>query len=92
MLEWNDGHQTRLTMLELRQGCPCAACREEAARSRAGEEPSLGTASITLRRLEPVGRYAVAVAWEDGHASGIYSWDILRGLCACWACRMERSR
>jgi len=33
-----------------------------------------------LLRLTPVGNYAVAAVWGDGHDTGIYSWDYLLGL------------
>jgi DUF971 family protein len=46
--------------------------------------------STKLISLSPVGRYALAPSWGDGHATGIYSWDILRSLCDCFACRIER--
>jgi DUF971 family protein len=34
-----------------------------------------------------VGGYALAIQWFDGHASGIYSFQYLRSLCQCDACR-----
>ena len=41
--------------------------------------------------VEPVGTYAIRISWSDGHSSGIYSWDHLRGhLCPCVACRAGR--
>jgi ATP-binding protein involved in chromosome partitioning len=30
--------------------------------------------------IRAVGNYAVAIAWSDGHSSGIYSWDHFRSL------------
>ena len=35
---------------------------------------------ITIVGVEPVGNYAVQLAFDDGHKSGIYSWDLLHGL------------
>ena len=37
--------------------------------------------------VSPVGRYAISFRWNDGHQSGIYSWDYLRRSCQCGACR-----
>jgi DUF971 family protein len=34
-----------------------------------------------------VGRYALNFHWNDGHASGIYSWDYLREMCQCEECK-----
>ena len=31
--------------------------------------------------VEPVGKYALRFKWNDGHESGIYSWDYLRNVC-----------
>lgn len=33
-----------------------------------------------LRSLTPVGNYAIQATWNDGHDSGIYTWDMLRTL------------
>ena len=36
-----------------------------------------GKAGIGIRQLEPVGRYAVRILFDDGHDTGIYSWTYL---------------
>ena len=33
-----------------------------------------------LERIDPVGRYAVRLVFDDGHNTGLYSWDVLRRL------------
>jgi DUF971 family protein len=40
----------------------------------------------TLVDLHEVGRYAIQPVWQDGHDTGIYSFDLLRRLCACPEC------
>lgn len=35
---------------------------------------------ITVRSAEPTGRYAVRIAFSDGHNTGLYTWDLLRRL------------
>jgi DUF971 family protein len=35
---------------------------------------------VEPRRIEPVGNYALAIAWSDGHSTGIYRFDFLREL------------
>jgi DUF971 family protein len=40
-------------------------------------ERPLTPAAFRLVRLERVGTYAVQPIWEDGHATGIYSFDYL---------------
>jgi len=33
-----------------------------------------------------VGNYAIQVSFNDGHATGIYSYDHLRNICPCPEC------
>lgn len=40
----------------------------------------LGKADVMIIRAEPVGRYAVRLVFDDGHDSGIYTWDWLYRL------------
>src|SRR5271170_7895361 len=39
-----------------------------------------GKQSVGIRAVEPVGHYAVRLVFDDGHDSGIFSWDYLREL------------
>ena len=39
-----------------------------------------GKREVDLVDLQPVGNYAVLPTFSDGHASGIYSWDLLYEL------------
>ena len=39
-----------------------------------------GKRDVQVTAAEPVGRYAVRLTFDDGHDSGIYSWDYLRAL------------
>lgn len=39
-----------------------------------------GKKEVGLMGIEPVGNYAVLLRFTDGHATGIYSWDILHDL------------
>jgi len=34
-----------------------------------------GKRGVTIAGLEPVGRYAVRIRFDDGHDTGLYSWD-----------------
>jgi DUF971 family protein len=92
LIEWSDGHQSRIGAERLRRGCPCAMCREQrASRNPLKVEQEASARSYELRKIERVGRYAISLIWGDGHSTGIYSWPILRGLCDCFQCRMERN-
>jgi len=36
-----------------------------------------GKKNVAIRAVQPVGRYAIRLAFDDGHDSGIYSWNRL---------------
>lgn len=46
------------------------------------EEPVLvpGKREVSIREIKPVGRYAVRLVFDDGHDTGLYSWDVLSAL------------
>ena len=39
-----------------------------------------GKEEVTITDIRPVGNYAIALTFSDGHDSGIYSWDLLYKL------------
>lgn len=39
-----------------------------------------GKSGVGIGAVEPVGHYAVRLIFDDGHDSGIFSWDYLRDL------------
>ena len=41
-----------------------------------------GKKEVKVDKLEPMGRYAVRITFDDGHDTGIYSWEYLYDLCA----------
>lgn len=92
-ITWGDDHLSRYSFKYLRSECPCASCRSE--RQAAQDNPfhvlSGGRLpSADLRGLEPVGLYGVRLVWADGHATGIYTFEYLRQICPCEACRAAR--
>lgn len=40
----------------------------------------VGKRGVNIVAIEPVGHYAVRLIFDDGHDSGIYSWDYLYDL------------
>ena len=36
---------------------------------------------VAIDKLEPVGNYAVRIVFDDGHDTGLYSWEHLYSLC-----------
>lgn len=39
-----------------------------------------GKENINIEQIEPIGRYAVRLIFDDGHATGLYTWPILYEL------------
>jgi DUF971 family protein len=42
--------------------------------------PVTGKHNVDVVGAEPVGRYAVRIVFDDGHDTGLYSWDLLYEL------------
>lgn len=40
----------------------------------------MGKQQVKIADLEPVGNYALRITFDDGHDSGLYSWDYLHKL------------
>jgi DUF971 family protein len=82
-IRWNDGSESFIALEKLRRRCPCAGCKGEVdvmGNLHRGPDRPLNPASFRLVRLEQVGGYGVQPAWEDGHNSGIYSFDYLKHM------------
>lgn len=90
VVRWRDGHESRYPFDELRNVCPCADCRA-AEKPQGGLQvltgPVVRRGEVRIVQISPVGRYALSFTWSDGHSTGIYSFDFLRQLCPCEACR-----
>jgi DUF971 family protein len=39
-----------------------------------------GKLGVGLSRIEPAGQYALKLCFDDGHDSGLFTWDYLDGL------------
>ncbi len=90
-LVWPDGHGSIYTPYNLRIACGCASCIDE----DTGEktlDPKKIPLDIKITGVNPVGRYGLAVAFSDGHNTGIYIFDRLRGLCECEICSKNRKQ
>ncbi|NND68864.1 MAG: DUF971 domain-containing protein [Halioglobus sp.] len=53
-----------------------------------------GKMHVAITDIKPVGHYALQLVFDDGHDTGLYSWDYLYELCveqeAKWARYIER--
>ena len=82
-IDWKDGHHSDYALAYLRDECPCATCTgAHGTEPQKSNYPSRNCSRCTSRRCEwipskPVGSYAIRIDWNDGHSTGIYSFDHL---------------
>ncbi len=90
-IDWGDGHHSEYGLQFLRDICPCAACNGTHDHNAATTPPvspfQMYKPALKLAAAEPTGSYAVQLKWNDGHNSGIYSYEYLRRMCPCDECR-----
>jgi DUF971 family protein len=41
-----------------------------------------GKRNVAIRSIDPVGHYAVRITFDDGHNTGLFTWDFFRTLAA----------
>ena len=83
---WQDGHESVYDTTYLRENCTCAACRDEWTGEKKALPASLPRAIQPLT-IDSVGQYGLKIVWNDGHRTGIYTYEDLRKLCQCPTCR-----
>lgn len=84
-IDWADGHRSLFPPRYLRLECRCAGCVDEMTGRpllRAAHVPE----DVYPLAIHRVGRYALRFDWSDGHNTGIYPFELLRGLCRCDQC------
>lgn len=86
VINWSDGATCQYPLPQLREACPCVECR--GGHSRMGREfdPDdilrlVPKRSYAIQGMELVGNYALQPIWDDGHSTGLYTWEYLRRLC-----------
>ncbi len=97
-IDWADGHRSEYTLAYLRDECPCATCTgahgtepQKSSYSKPAASPfQMYKPALKMLAVEPIGSYAFRIDWNDGHNSGIYSYDRLREICPCPECTALR--
>jgi DUF971 family protein len=76
-IAFDDGARFELAAEYLRVESPSAEVK-----GHGGQKPPpvTGKQGVKINGLEPVGNYAVRIGFDDGHDSGLFSWDYLRKL------------
>lgn len=73
---WNDGAVQRISFKTLRSLCPCAGCVDELTGIRTLDVDAI-PADIAPSQIELCGNYALRIDWNDGHSTGLYTWQRL---------------
>ena len=77
-LELDYGDTTAVLSAELlRVFSPSAEVRGHSEQERVLQT---GKRHIGIKQMEAVGNYAIRIVFDDGHDTGIYSWDFLKEL------------
>jgi len=93
-IDWKDGHSSSYGLSYLREHCPCATCT-----GAHGNPPTTEPASSPFQMYKPalkmvdveaVGHYAIRIVWNDGHSTGIYSFEHFRRICPCEQCAGQK--
>ncbi len=74
---FDDGSRHTLSCEYLRVFSPSA---EVSGHGPGQEVLQIGKEAVGISAIEPVGRYGVKLAFDDGHDTGIYSWRVLYQL------------
>lgn len=77
-LQYADGSRYELPAEFLRVHSPSAEVRGH---GKGQAVLQSGKRKVGLKGVEAVGHYAIKLIFDDGHATGLYSWDYLRQLC-----------
>jgi ATP-binding protein involved in chromosome partitioning len=76
---WQDGRRDDLDVRDVRLACMCALCVQEMSGKKILDPKTVRT-DVAPRTITSVGTYAVTIAWNDGHGSGLYTFEHLRSL------------
>ena len=77
VLEFDDGARFELPFEYLRVHSPSA---EVKGHGPGQEVLQTGKKDVDVSRIEPIGHYAIRLVFDDGHATGLYSWKYLYEL------------
>lgn len=78
-VEWEDGVVQTISLSSLQHVCPCANCVDENTGERLVNPASVDP-KVQAIEIRNVGRYALQVQFSSGCSTGIYRYDLLRGM------------
>jgi DUF971 family protein len=82
-IKWDNGEESFVYLAKLRKACPCAGCKGEKdvmGNLYKGPDKPYKLSSFRIRSIQYIGGYAIQPIWEDGHSTGLFSFDYLRAV------------
>jgi len=76
-IAFEDGARYRLPFEFLRVHSPSAEVRGH---GKGNEKLQFGKSQVNLLSVHPVGSYALKLSFDDGHNTGLYTWEFLYEL------------
>lgn len=76
-VEFDDGKTGEISFEHLRTHSPSAEVQGHSPDQR---KIVTGKENVGVTAANPVGRYAIQIVFDDGHDTGIFTWDYLREL------------
>ncbi|MEM6731847.1 MAG: DUF971 domain-containing protein [Myxococcota bacterium] len=76
-VEFEDGASFELSAEYLRV---CSPSAEVQGHGHGQATLQTGKKNVKIKRVDPVGEYAVSIRFDDAHSTGIYTWDYLYAL------------
>lgn len=85
-IEWSNNTVCQYPLSHLREACPCVECRGGHQFMGLKHAPDniltlTPSRSYDVTGIQPVGSYAIQPFWDDGHSTGIYTWEYLLYIC-----------
>ncbi len=72
-IKWSDNQEFLYDVRTLRALCPCAGCQAQRPANELLEQ-------VRPKTITSVGSYALKIDFNDGHNTGIYSFEFLKDL------------
>jgi len=76
-VHFDDGFECNLTCEYLRINSPSA---EVQGHGPGQEKLQVGKKDVGIDKLEPAGNYAIKIFFDDGHDTGLFTWEYLYAL------------
>jgi DUF971 family protein len=91
IVSFDDGSEFQYSCEYLRVHSPSA---EVKGHGPGQETLQIGKEHVAITAVEPVGHYAVRLVFDDGHSTGLYTWQYLHelgtGMTANWRSYLDR--